>query len=349
MEKEVEHFSQKMLSVAEVVKEHRACVKCLEYWFANLESEMGKWKEHAKPVLDDLYLDSRRIRTDEHVLRVMSKVETGVENMFIPLLFVPGVTQRAAPYVHGGQTHNFRMPPVSHSVEERMVAGTLAMVETMVPCLDQFRDCVKGIVGSLDALIYTVEELHGLGDYKEEIIEEETVETLTAEQAKELGAEEGETRRVGSKRKVSKMPKLLELEKMVQAEGHEPAEGSAQGCWLNLWKFYKKCDGGPAGQEEMMPPEEAGEPPRHRRVLSALQFKQTHYHTVTNRCPRIMAKCEDIWNQYSLLLADVDEVPFDREKYADPWLEESVDPDGVCIKDHIYEATTNVEVILTVD
>jgi len=50
-----------------------------------------------------------------------------------------------------------------------------------------------------------------------------------------------------------------------------------------------------------------------------------------------------------LLLGDCDDVPFDRDKYGQAWLEEAADPDGVVIKDHVFDATKNVEVILTVD
>merc|ERR1712224_477229 len=108
-----------MTEIADIVLEHRRLVQCLEYWYANLESDMGKWQDHAKPVLEELYLDSRRIRTDTHILRVSSKVDTGIENMFIPLLFVPGINLRSAQYVHGGQQNHFKMPPTVHSVEER--------------------------------------------------------------------------------------------------------------------------------------------------------------------------------------------------------------------------------------
>jgi len=172
LEKSFEHFQRKCLEVASVVLEHKRLVKCLELWFTNLERDVEKWKDHAEPVLEDLYLDSRRIRTEEHILRVCSKVDTGEENMFIPLLFVPGVSERAAPYVHGGQIHHFKMPPICHNIEERVVAGTLSMTETLFPCLDQFRELMKNIGISLEKLISTLEELHAMGDYMEEVVEE---------------------------------------------------------------------------------------------------------------------------------------------------------------------------------
>merc|ERR1711972_1041060 len=57
-------------------------------------------------------------------------------------------------------------------------------------------------------------------------------------------------------------------------------------------------------------------------IENTFLFKQTHHQTIMNRCPRIQARCRDVTNQFSLLLADVEEVPFDREKYAGGWLDE---------------------------
>jgi hypothetical protein len=389
LEKEFDWFCAKIESVAEVVLEHRRLVHCLELWFANLAKDMGKWKDHANIVLDELYLDSRRIRTDEHVLRVSSKVETGVENTFIPLLFVPGVNKRAAPYVHGGQQSHFKEPPVAHTVEERVIAGTLAMTETLAPCLGQFRDVLGKIGGCLDAFKKHLDHLHALGVYEAEVprhtdyvddAQETAAENIAARpdsrqsrRSRESMSQDGQAR--------SLLPKLQELEdnlKLLPTTSSSPREpgsptasptGAAtqfskssprsavaaaqfsgsmfEEIWLPIWRYYRQWEW--EGEEEMMPPEIVGGEPRHRRILSSIIFKHSHYHAVYNRGPRIQARCDDIGMQYSLLLGDMEEVPFDREKYGPAWLEQSEDPDGVCIKDHVYEATKNIEVILTVD
>merc|ERR1740130_2062290 len=193
------------------------------------------------------------------------------------------------------------------------------MTETLAPCLDQFRELMKNIALSLDGFKDVLEELHALGEYHEEVV----VETDAA------GV------RTSSKKSV--MPKLDELEKRSASKlsaqpppepgtlVHEYAEEQADqeeelasSSWMDLWKFYRRWE---SEGEELLPSEEDGAPMRHRRVLSAILFKKGHYHTVTHRSPRIQAACADISNQYSILLGDVEEVPFDRDKYAAAWME----------------------------
>jgi len=335
LEREFDLFQQKLPLVSAEIAEHRDLVHCLELWFANLVKDMNKWEEHADVVMKRLYLDARRIRDEEFVMRVTAKVDTGVENMFIPLLFVPGINERAARYVHGMPAHqSFKMPPAAHNLEERVVVGTLAMTKTMMPCLGQFRDLMHKIQISLDQLKATVDELHALGESGKETVD----------------PDEPEIKRSNSKQRMEELKSVIPQEDAANpGDPDAPPAGQQQsmgGSWMQLWEYYEQWERPP---EELLPPEEPGGPPRRRRLLSSIIYKKSHYHTMVNRCQRIQASCQDIWQQSSILIGDMEEVPFDRHKYAPAWMEESVDPAGVCIKEHVWEATSNVEVISTVD
>lgn len=249
MQKTFSVWKKTVTDVQAIAKEHAQLCKCLSMWYTCLDRDTAKFEELGKPVLDLLYIEDRRIKTDEHVLLVKSKIAEDSE-LFVPLLFVPRFGDIAAPFVHGGAAaeRDFRAPPVARTQEENAAASTLAMTKTFVNGIKCFITTMDELTASLGEVCLILERLY------KDAIEQEFDEA--SENAMEL-----------------------------------------------------------------------------------------HYDMVKNFGPRVQLQCSDMAAVASIFYNDTQEVPYDRTKHADQWMEEAVAEDEEPIKDKVFDITTDFEVL----
>jgi len=243
IEKDFSLWKSTLVNIRKRALECEQLCECLVGWYTHIAKDMEKWPRLGTELLEALYLDERKFEKESRVMRIRSKV---VDELFVPLLFVPNLNTMAAPFVHGGSDKDFIAPPVAETEEEIAVVGVMAMKDTMISAVQR-----------------TIERMTSVTKFFE--VTGNILEEMTITKPKQDGTLEDRQRR--------------------------------------------------------------------------------HYEAIGSQAFRIQTRCDNLAAINSLLKADAQYVPVDKEKYVETWLNEKTLESEKQIADHLYDATEDIEIL----